>query len=162
MKIGGHRLIEHIRLLAPLFGLIGAVWILRLILAAARTPPEIVRLVSVSTATTISIILAVLYFRSRRFGGYTNVFVASFMLNLWAELLIISAILFAMLTRTNNIYTSHEYFHGDAEPASLQHIYGHLTFGMGMGTLVGAAVGCILLWLLRVLIPEKEEPSLKQ
>jgi hypothetical protein len=161
MKIGGHRLREHIRLLAPLFGLIGAVWILRLILAAARTPPEITRLVSVSTATTISIILAVLFFRSRHFGGYTNVFVASLMLNLWAELLIIGSILFAMLTHTNNIYTSHEYFPADAEPASLRHIYGHLTFGIGMGTLVGAAVGCLLLWLLRVLIPDKEEHSFK-
>ena len=28
-----------------------------------------------------------------------------------------------------------------------------LTFGVGVGTLVGAAEGCLLLWLLRRLVP---------
>jgi len=33
------------------------------------------------------------------------------------------------------------------------HIHGHLTFGVGVGTLLGAAEGCLLLWLLRRLVP---------
>jgi hypothetical protein len=161
MKIGGHSLREHIRLLGPLFGLIGAVWILRLIVAAADSPPQIIRIVSVTTATAFSIILAVLLFQSRNIGGYINVFVASLMLNLWAQLLIIGSILFAMLTHTENIYTSHKYFPAEAEGATWRHIYIHLTSGMGMGTLVGAVVGFLMLWLLRTLVQKKEESSLK-
>jgi len=161
MKIGGHSLREHIRLLGPLFGLIGAVWILRMIVAAADSPPEIVRIVSVTTATAFSIILAVLIFQSRNFGGYVNVFVASLMLNLWAQLLIIGAILFAMLTHIENIYTVNRYFPANSEPASWHHIYIHLTFGIGMSTLVGAGIGFLMLWLLRTIVQKKEKGLFK-
>jgi hypothetical protein len=160
MKISGHSLREHIRLLTPLFVLIAAVWVLRIILAEANSPLQIIRIVSVTTATVFSIILAVLFFHSRDFGGYTSVFVASLLLNLWAEILIISAILFAMITHTNNIYTSHPFFPVEAEEASLSHIYTHLTFGIGIGTLGGAVVGFLMLWLLRVLVPNKERYSI--
>jgi hypothetical protein len=161
MKISGHSLREHIRLLTPLFVLIIAVWALRIFVAEANSPPQIVRIVSVTTATAFSIILAVLFFHSRNFGGYTSVIVASLLLNLWAELLIISAILFAMITRTNNIYTSHPFFPAQAEEATWPHIYTHLTFGVGIGTLGGAAVGFLMLWLLRVLVPNKEHYPIK-
>jgi hypothetical protein len=156
MKIGGYSLREYFRLLAPLFGLIGAVWVLRIIVAEANSPPQIIRIVSVTTATAFSIILAVIFFHARNFGGYTSVFVASLMLNIWAELLIIAAILFAMITHTNNIYTIHPSFPAEAEAATLSHIYTHLTLGIGIGTLGGAAVGFLMLWLLRILVPNKE------
>jgi hypothetical protein len=159
MKIGGHSLREHIRLLIPMFVLIGAVWALRMILADANSPPQVVRIVSVTTATAFAIILAVLFFHTSNFGGYTNVIVASLLINIWAQLLIIGAILFAVFTHTNNIYTSHPFFPAEAEEATLQHVYTHLTFGIGMGTLGGAVVGFVTLWLLRALVPNKTEHS---
>jgi hypothetical protein len=150
MKIGGHGLREHIRLLLPLFGLIAAVWLLRLIMDLAGTPPALVRIVSVTVAGSASILLAVLLIHFKRFGGYPNIVAATFLLEFWSQLLICSAIAFSALTGTTNVYSAPEYSH---TTSPLTHIIGHITFGLGMGTLFGAAMGCLLLWLLRHIVP---------
>lgn len=159
MRIGEHRLREHIRLLAPLFALIGGVWALRMILAAADSPAWIIRLTSVTTATSVALLLAVLLLHMRRFGGYASVVVTALLLHLWAELLICGAIFFTILTGIRNIYTAPEYSIPGAESAHLRHIYGHLTYGIGYGTLLGSAFGCLLLLLLRTLLPNKPAES---
>jgi hypothetical protein len=150
MRIGGHGLREHIHLLKPLFGLIAAVWLLRMVLDKAGTPPTVVRMVSVTVAGAASILLAVLLIHFKSFGSYANVVAAAFLLELWAQLLICGAIAFSALTGTVNIYTAPEYsFH--YPPAA--HIVGHLTGALGFGTLFGAAMGCLLLWMLRRIVP---------
>lgn len=153
MKIGGHGLREHIRLMAPLFVFVAAIWLLRLILAAAQSPMWLVTMVSVTTATAAAILLAVVQIHLRNFGGYPNVVVASFLLNIWAQILIIGAIAFAVLTGTVNVYTLPRFSVPGYDPLHLNHMYGQLTFGVGTGTLAGAAGGCLLLWLLRRLVP---------
>ena len=109
MRIGNHGLREHIRLLMPLFGLIAAVWLLRLVMDKAGTPPTIVRMASVTVAGAASILLAVLVIHFKSFGSYANVVVAGFLLEFWAQLLICGAIAFSVLTGTANIYTAPEY-----------------------------------------------------
>ena len=156
MKIGGHRFTEHIRLLLPVLGLVTAVWILRWIVSTSGVPIEITRLVSLTTATGVSIILAVLLIRSRRFGGYASVVLASFILNTWSQSLIVAAIIYAQISHKENVYTLPAYSLPADQPTLLQHVYEHITSGIGMGTIVSAAVGCLLLWLLRTLVPQKE------
>jgi len=150
MKIGGHGLREHVRLLMPLFGLITAVWLLRLIMDKAGTPPAIVRVASVTVAGAASILLAVLLIHFKAFGSYGNVVVAAFLLEFCSQFLICSAIAFSALTNTMNVYSLPEY---SPRAGPLAHIFGHITFGLGMGTLFGAAMGCLLLWLLRHIVP---------
>jgi hypothetical protein len=150
MKIAGHGLRDHIRLLMPLFGLIAAVWLLRMVLDKAGTPPAIVRMVSVTVAGAASVLLAVLLIHFKAFGGYANVAAAAFLLELWEQLLICGAIAFSALTGTANIYTAPEYsFHS----GPVRHIVGHLTGALGFGALFGAAMGCLLLWMLRRIVP---------
>jgi len=150
MRIGSQGLREHIRLLMPLFGLIFAVWLLRLVMDKAGTPPTVVRLVSVTVAGSASILLAVLLIHFKAFGGYGNVVAAAFLLEFWSQLLICSAIAFSALTGTANIYSASEY---SPRSGQLAHIIGHITFGLGLGTLFGAGMGCLLLWLLRRIVP---------
>ena len=153
MKIGGHGLGEHLRLLAPLFWLIAGVWALRLVLAAAGAPFPLVRACSVSVTGAVAILLAVILIHIRRFGGYVNVAVAAFLLECCLQLLIVAAIAFAALTGIQNIYTAPEF---SFRLSSLtHHMVGHLTFGIGVGTLMGTAMGSLLLWLLRRLVPVK-------
>jgi hypothetical protein len=159
MKIGGHGLREHIHLLKPLFGLIAAVWLLRLVLDKAGTPPTVVRMVSVTVAEAASILLAVLVIHLRAFGSYASVVAAAFLLEFWQQLLICGAIAFSALTGTANIYTAPEY---SAHSGPVAHIFGHLTAVLGFGTLFGAAMGCLLLWMLRRIVPVatgKTEPK---
>ncbi len=151
MNVGEHRVRACFRLLVPAFVLVAAVWLLRLIMAAANTPSWLTRLASVTVAATVSVLLTVLLIHVRRFGGYLTVVVVSLLINAWAQVLIILSILFSIMTGTENIYTAPEYSYGLSKWA---HLYGHLTSGIAAGTLIVAAEGCLLLWLLRKLVPE--------
>ncbi len=149
MNVEGLSLRDHIRLLAPLFGLIAAVWLLRLVLAAAGAPGRLVGVVSVTAAVAVSVLLAVLLIHIRRAGSYANVVFSVVLLVLWEEVLIVAAIAFAVLTGSGNVFTAPEYSFPHTNPSQLRHIVGHLTFGVGLGTLFGSAMGCLLLWILR-------------
>ncbi len=153
MKIGQHGMRDHLRLLVPMFTLIAGVWILRMILSAADSPFWLIRVTSVTTATSAAMLLAVLVLHARRFGGYASVVVLAFFLNLWSQFLIIAAIIFSVWTGTQNIYAAPEFSFQGNDPSHLRHIYAHLTFGVGTGTLVGAAFGSLLLKILRFLLP---------
>lgn len=153
MKIGEHNLREHIRLLYPFFGFIALIWLLRMVLDALGAPNWLVRILSVSGASSLSVVLAVLLIHVRNFGSYPSVFLTSLLLVAWRELLIILAILFSVFTGIENIYTAPEFSIPEDDPYHIWHILGHLTFSIGAGTLLGGAMGCLLLWLLRKLVP---------
>jgi len=151
MNISGHGLKDHLRLLAPLIVLIAAVWVLRMVLDFAGAPHIVIHLgASVTLITAISLLAAVLLVHFKRFGGYANVVFAVFLLILWENFLIVLAITFSAFTGFQTIYTAPQYG-GSSYPG--RHILGHLTFGLGFGTLFGAAMDCLLLWVLRLLVP---------
>ena len=158
MKIVGHGLREHIRFLRPLFGLLFVVFLLRLILGAAGAPLWLTRLFSVTGAAPGAVLIAVLMIHARRFGSYTNVVVASLLLNCCGQLLIILAIIFSVLTGISNIFMRPEFSMRGDDPHHWLHIYWHLTFGIGLFTLLGAGMGCLLLWILRLLVPVQSNP----
>lgn len=150
MRINGFSLRDHLGLLAPLFGLIAAVWALRLVLGALGASGRLLSICSVSLAGPVALLLAVLLIHGRHFGSYTNVVAAAFLIACCQQGLIILAIAFGTLTGTQNVYSATEFSHG---LSPLQHILGHLTFGVGLGTLTGSAMGCLLFWLLRKFVP---------
>lgn len=150
MKIGGHGLGDHLRLLAPVFGFIAAVWALRIVLDAAGAPAGVVRLASVTVAGAAAVLMAALLIHVRHFGGYPNVVFAALLLECCGQFLICAAIAFSALTGVRTIYAAPEYSFA-MSPA--RHILGHLTFGVGIGTLLGAGMGCLFLWMLRKFVP---------
>jgi hypothetical protein len=150
MNINGFSLRDHLRLLAPLFGLIAAVWALRIVLAEMGASRLVLSICSVTLAGAAALLLAVLLIHGRHMGGYANVAAAVFLLECWEQGLISLAIAFGALTGTQNVYTAPEFSFG---LSPLRHILGHLTFGIGMSTLFGSGTGCLLLWLLRKFVP---------
>jgi hypothetical protein len=155
MKIGGRGLRDHIRLLAPLFGLITFVWAIRWGLDAAGSSHALVRAFSVTGATSLAILIAVWLIHTRAFGSYPNVVVASLLLVVWEQMIIVVAIVISVLTKTENVFTEPEFSIAPDDPYHLKHIVGHLTFGIGASMLFGAATGCLMLWLLRALVPAR-------
>jgi hypothetical protein len=151
MRICGYRMRDHVRLLAPLFGFVAAVWLIRLIVG--MLDPGLVRVFSVTGAYALAILLAAVLIHIRKFGSYPNVVASSVLLVVWGQLLIVLAIVFAVLTGTNNIFTAPQYSFPRVDPHHLKHILGQLTYGVGAGILFGAAMGCFLLWILRMLVP---------
>jgi hypothetical protein len=158
MKVGGHRMREHARLLAPLFGLIFAIWLLRLVVGSMDASPRILTVLSVTGATSLSMLLAAALIHFRQFGSYPNVVVSSFLLALFAQALIIGAVVVAVITGTENIFTAPQ-FSVPNDPHHIKHIVGQLTFGIGSGTLLGSATGCLILFLLRILVPVRCKPA---
>lgn len=158
MNIGGHGIREHVRLLAPLFVLIAAVWALRMVADFAGAPRGLVRVISVSVTGSVVILLAVVLIYVKKFGSYVNVCAATFMLMFWKESLISGAIAFSALTGIGTIYSAPEFSGGTRFPLTpFQHILGHITFGLAFQSLLGAGMGCLILWILRVLVPEGQK-----
>jgi len=158
MNICGLGLRDHIRLLAPLFGLIAIVWALRWGLDAAGAAHGMVRIFSVTGATSLSILIAVWMIHTRGFGSYPNVVVASLLLVVWEQLILVVAIVFSVLTKMENVFTEPEFsLTAGEDPHHIRHIIGHLTFGIGAGVLFGAVTGSLMLWLLRTLVPRRVE-----
>jgi hypothetical protein len=154
MKVGGHRLREHIKLLLPLFGFITLVWALRILLDELASVHSLVRVLSVTGASSVAILFAVVLIYVRGFGSYPNVVIASLLLVGWGQGLIIAAIVFSVLTGTENIFTAPEFSIPHDDPHHVRHIIGHLTFGIGGGVLIGSAFGCLILWMLKKVLPE--------
>ena len=146
MNVCRRSLRDHIRLLTPLFGLITIVWALRWGLDAAGVSHGIVRILSLTAVTSLAILIAVWLIHKQAFGSYPNVVVASLLLVVFEQLLIIAAIGFSVITKTENVFTRPEYSPPD-DPYHVKHILGQLTFGIGAGALFGAATGCLMLWL---------------
>jgi hypothetical protein len=155
MNIGGYGVREHIKLLAPAWGLIAAVWLLRWVLDALGAPRMLVVALSVSGATALAILIAVGLIHFRSVGGYSSVLLASFLIVVWEQALIVAAILVSVASGVENIFTEPEFSIGD-DPNHVRHILGHLTFGIAAGMLFGGAAGCVLLFLLRRLVPSRE------
>ena len=158
MNICGRGLRDHIRLLAPLFGFIAVVWAVRWALDAAGFSHGLVRIFSVTAATSLSVLIAVWLIHTRGFGSYPNVVVASLLLVTFEQVLIVVAIAFSVLSHIENVFSEPEFSMPD-DPNHIKHILGHLTFGIGAGMLFGAATGCLMLWLLRMMVPRNRAIS---
>jgi len=159
MRVCGHGLRDHVRLLMAPIGLITVVWALRWGLDEAGFSHALVRAFSVTGATSLAVLIAVWLIHARGFGSYPNVVVASLLLVVYGQLVIVIAIVYSVLTKTENVFTAPEFSIPAPDPHHLRHIVGHLTFGIGAGMLFGAATGCLLLWLLRTLAPRNREAA---
>ena len=156
MKIGDHSLSEHLRFLVPLFVFIAAVWVVRLLLHEMAVLHALVHVLSITVATAIALLFAVILIHVRRFGGYPSVVVATVLVVAWAQVLIVLAIIFSVATGTENIFTLPEFSLPRDDPRHIRHILGHLSFGIGGGVLIGSAFGCLMLWMLRRVLPEPD------
>lgn len=148
MRIGERSFGEHFRLLVPLLIFIAAVGILRLIFYELLGFSWIVRVMSVTVATAVSVLLATFLIYRKRFGGYANVLVSTFLLVSWGHIFTVLMILLAIWSGGHNVFTAPEYSH---PLTHAQHIIGHLTFGIGIGNLIGGGLACLFFLLLKSL-----------
>ena len=147
---------QLVRLLGPLFGVILAVWFLRVLLAAAGATGWLVASLSITGIVPVSTLLAVLLIHVKRAGGYAQVVQASVLLAAAGQLLVSIAIAFTMATGVENVFSAPEFT--PPHSTHLLHLYTHLLVIIPFG-LIGSIVGCFFLWLVRVLMPNPPPPS---
>lgn len=134
-------------ILQPGFLLIVACWLGRLLFAAGGLPRFFVYVTSLSVAAPLAIILTTVLLHARGQSSYRRVFLSAFLLVGCAQLLIITAIVFALQTGIDNVYTAPA-FSIPNDPQHVAHLWGHLV-AIPFGTVVGGGIGSLVLWLLR-------------
>jgi hypothetical protein len=152
MKIFGRPLSDYIAFAKLFLILIPVVGIARLALSLGGEPNSTVKWISVTALLWIAVLYYPVRVHTSGFGSYKQLLVILVLLNLVAQLVIISGIVLAIVTGTGNIYSAPEYAFG-ANGATWLHVGAHLFIGTIAGSLVPWAVGSLVLFITRKLAP---------
>ena len=152
MKIFGRPLSDYFAFAKLFLILIPVVGIARLALSLGGEPNSTVKWISVTALLWIAVLYYSVRVHTSGFGSYKQLLVVFVLLNLVAQLVIISGIVLAIVTGTGNIYSAPEYAFG-GNGATWLHVAAHLFVGTIAGSLVPWAVGSLVLFVTRKLSP---------
>src|SRR5262245_48542813 len=145
MTIFGKRISEYVALSKPFLGLILVVGIARLALSLGGVPNSIVKWISINAAAWIGVLYYSIRVHTSGFGSYKQLLPICFLQMLAAQVVIVPAIILAIFTGTDNIYSSPEYsFGGDGK--TWLHVAAHLFIGTTVGSLISWLVGCVIMF----------------
>ena len=109
----GRKLSEYFQFERWILILIAVVFAIRLILPLVGVSIAQARWVSINIVLLVGLIYASVAVHTARFGGYKQLFGLLLFQNALAHLLIAFALILAIVTGTNNIYTAPEFFGGN-------------------------------------------------
>ena len=151
MTIFGKRLSEYVAFCKPFLGLILAVGVARLALSLGGVPNSTARWLSITAVIWIGVLYYAIRVHTSGFGSYKQLLPICVLLSLTAQVIIVPAIVLAILTGTDNIYSIPENFFGNDGKTWL-HVAGHLFIGgTTLGPLIGWLVGCIIMFATKKL-----------
>ena len=108
----GKKFGDYIRFLWWILILVAAAFVARLAVGMTGTPVATTRWISINLVLLIGLIYSAVGVHTRGFGSYKQLFGLLLVQNAFAHLLIAFGIALAIVTMTNNIYTSPEFFGG--------------------------------------------------
>jgi hypothetical protein len=148
MTIFGKRLSEYVAFSKPFLILILVVGIARLAMSLGGAPSSIAKWFSI----TVMIWIGVLYYSVRvftsGFGSYKQLLPICFLHMATAQVVIVPAIILAIFTGTDNIYSAPEYYFG-SDGKTWAHAAAHLFGGMTIGSLMSWLVGCVIMFVTK-------------
>jgi hypothetical protein len=139
MTIFGKRLSEYFAFCKPFLGLILVVGVARLVLSLSGVPNSTARWLSITATIWIGVLYYAIRVHSTGFGSYKQLLPICVLMSLTAQLVIVPAIILAIFTSTDNIYSIPENFFGNDGKTWL-HVAGHLFIG-------GTTLGPLISWL---------------
>ena len=86
--------------------------------------------------------------RSTGFGSYKHLLPVLFLQSLVAQVFIAGAIILAIVTGTDNIFSVPEYSFGN-DGKTWTHVGAHLLLGTTIGTLIPWLLGCVILFIAK-------------
>jgi hypothetical protein len=140
MNIFGKRLAEYVAFSKPFLGLILAVGISRLALSLGGVPNSTAKWLSITAMIWIGILYFSIRVHTSGFGSYKHLLPILVLQSLVAELVIVCAIILAIFTGHDNIYSVPEYSFGQ-DGKSWLHVAAHAGLGTTISPLVGWLVG---------------------
>ena len=154
MTIFGKRMSEYVAFAKVFLALILVVGIARLALSLGGVPNATARWISISVVMWIGIVYFAIRVHTTGFGTYRHLLPIYFLQSLAAQAVIVPAIILAIMTGQDNIFSIPEYSFG-ADGKTWGHVAAHLFIGTTVGTLVGWLVGCLVLFVTRKVTPAK-------
>jgi len=151
MTIFGKRLSEYVAFSKLFLGLILVVGIARLALSLAGVPNSMVKWISINAAGWIGVLYYSVRVHTNGFGSYKQLLPICFLQMITAQVVIVPAIILAILTGTDNIYSAPEYSFG-SDGKTWLHVAAHLFIGTTIGSLVSWLVGCLIMFATKKLM----------
>jgi len=143
MTVFGKEISEYVAFAKIVIGLVLIVGVLRLALSLGGVPNGTTKWLSMSAVVWLGVVWAGIRVVTSGFGSYKQLLPVVFFMNLAAQVVAIVAILIAIGTAKDNIFSAPEYaFGGDGK--TWAHAAAH--------TFVGTTVGTFVYWLMGSLV----------
>lgn len=156
MKIFGKTVSEYVAFSKWILTLIVVVGIVRLALSLAGVPNETAKWFSVTGVLLIGIVYFAIRDHTGGFGSYKQLLPLYLLQWLVATAIIVAAIVLAIFTGTDNIYSAPEYS-GGADGKTWFHVGAHVVLGTTVGPLVSWLVGALVLFVTKKVGPGGKE-----
>jgi hypothetical protein len=148
MTVFGKRLSDYAGFVKVFLGVILVVGILRLSLSLAGMPNSTAKWLSMSTVVWIGVVYAAIRVYTTGFGSYKQLLPIVVLLNAASQAVSIVAILIAIVTATDNVYSAPEYAFGEDGKTWL-HAGAHLFVGTTVGSLFYWLAGCLVMFVTK-------------
>lgn len=148
MTIFGRRLSEYASFAKVFLVLILIVGLARLALSLAGVSDAAARWVSITVVIWIGVVYFAIRVHRTGFGTYRHLLPIYFLQMLVAQLVIVPAIILAIATGRDNIFSIPEFAFG-SDGKTWTHVLAHLFIGTTAGTLMGWLGGCLVMFVTR-------------
>ena len=146
MTIFGKPLTAYVRFAKVFIGLVLVVGLVRLAASLAGVPNSSTNWLSMTALGWIGVFDFAVRVHTTRFGSYKHLLPPVAIVNLTAQAIAIVAIVIAIFTGVDNIFSAPEYAFG-SDGKTWIHLAAHLFIGTTVGTLIPWIVGSLVLFL---------------
>jgi len=156
MTIFGKRLSEYVAFSKPFLGLILVVGIVRFGLSFAGVPNSAAKWFSITVVMWIGVLYYAVRIHTSGFGTYKHLLPICVLQSLVSEVVIVPAIILAIFTGHDNIYSAPEYSFG-SDGKTWGHVAAHLFIGTTVGSVMGWLVGCLIMFAAKKLVTKRKD-----
>ena len=150
MTIFGKRLSEYFSFCKPFLALILIVGIARLALSLGGVPNSVAKWVSITAVAWIGVLYYSIKVHTSGFGSYKHLLPIFVLQSLAAQTIVVPAIILAIFTGRDNIYSVPEYAFG-SDGKTWLHVGAHLLLGTTLAPLISWLIGCVIMFATRKL-----------
>ena len=158
MTIFGKRPSEYVAFSKPFLSLILVVGIVRFVLSFAGVPNSAAKWFSITVVMWIGGLYYAVRIHTSGFGSYKHLLPICVLQSLTAQVIIVPAIILAIFTGHDNIYSAPEFSFG-SDGKTWLHVAAHLFIGTTIGSVMGWLVGCLIMFATKKLASKGKNAS---
>ena len=155
MRIFGKPLSEYFAFAKPFLILILVVGIIRLALSLAGVEFSTAKWISITAVLWLAAVVYAIRVHTAGFGSYKHLLPICVLMSITAQVVIVPAIILAIFTGQDNIYSIPEAFFGQDGKTWL-HAAAHLVVGTTVAPLMTWLVGCLIMFLTKQATKKKD------